>query len=118
MKEHHHPYLFKDISEEDYAFLKETQLPIIDGIRRNLKYREGADEEEMAYFEKNKPSLAYNRKRQCVSICLKEGRIHRLILSQEDIDLMSPVERKIFFAMRNKLEEILEGIKIRKEDWE
>jgi len=30
---------------------------------------------------------------------------------------MSDIERKVFLTLRNRLEEGLEGIRIRKEDW-
>jgi len=109
--------LFTGVSEEDYAFLKARQSSIVKESRRDLKYLEGASDKDLAYFDTNKPSFEYNAGRQLLSISLKENRIKRLILSREDFDLMSGIEKKMFFAMRRRLERNIEGIKIRKEDW-
>ncbi len=112
-----HQFLFRDVSEEDYSFLKAREPSIIGEVRRDLRYGEGATDKELAYFNANKPSFGYNARRQVLGIFLKEDRRKRLIVSREDFNLMSDIEKKIFLAMRKRLEENLEGIKLKKEDW-
>jgi hypothetical protein len=110
-------YLFKNVSEEDYAFLKERQQSILNQVKNELMH-EGVTEKEMEKFERNKPTFRYNSHRRMIGIFLKEGKLYRLILSHEDYEIMSNFERKVFHALRSKLEEGLEGIRIRKEFWE
>ncbi len=117
MKNNHHPYLFRDVSEEDYAFLKAREPHILEEVKRDLIYKEWATPREIVAFNRNKPSFGYNSRRQLLGIFIKEGSLRRLILSREDFDLMSNIERKVFSALRNILEESLEGIRMRKEDW-
>jgi len=117
MRNNYHPYLFRNVSEEDYSFLKERESHILEEVKMDLKYVEKVTTKEMAEFENNKPSFGYNPRRQILGIFVKEGKRKRLILSREDFDLMSDIERRVFLALRSRLEEGLEGIEIRKEDW-
>jgi len=117
MANNHHLYLFEDVSEEDYAFLKARESHILEEVKRDLVYKEGALPKELLAFEKNKPSFGYNPRRQTLGIFLREGRLKRIIISREDVDLMTDFERKMFHALRSRLEENLEGVRIRKEDW-
>jgi len=118
MVNYHHSYLFRNVSEEDYAFLKAREKEILEEVEMDLKYVEKVTPKEMVKFEKNKPSFGYNSRRQLLGIFLREGRSKRLVMSREDFEFMSPIEKKVFFALRNRLEEGLEGIRIRKEEWE
>jgi len=117
MRNTHHPYLFRNVSGEDYAFLKARESHLLEEVEMDLKYVERVTPKDMAEFEKNKPSFGYNPIRQILGIFVREGKRKRLILSREDFDLMSDIERKVFLTLRNRLEEGLEGIRIRKEDW-
>jgi len=110
-------YLFRNVSEEDYAVMKARESSIINSVRSKLRCAEDARDEEIRYFEKNKPTFRYNSGRQAVGIFLKEGRSKRLILSREDLEVMSDIERKIFFATRSVLDESLRGIRLKEEDW-
>jgi hypothetical protein len=117
MVNYHHLYLFRHVSEEDYAFLKAREKEILEEVEMDLKYIEKVTSKEMTEFEKNKPSFGYNSRRQLLGIFLREGRLKRLVMSKEDFEIMSPIEKKVFFALRNRLEEGLEGIRLRGEDW-
>jgi len=116
MRNSHHPYLFRNVSEEDYAFLKARELHILEEVKGDLKYVEKITSKEMAEFEKHKPSFSYNPKRQVLAIFTKRHS-KQFVLSREDLYLMSNIERKVFFALRSRLEEALEGIEIKKENW-
>ncbi len=119
MRNNYHPYLFENVSEEDYAFLKAREEYILEEVEHTLRCVERASPEEMAQFEKNKPGFGYNSKREVLAVSLKNGKKSRqLVISREDTALMSDFERKVFFAMRSVLQGKLEGIQLRKEDWE
>jgi hypothetical protein len=98
---------------QDYVVLKERKPSILEEIKTKL-----TDWREKKYFDKNKPTFKYSEERQAVGIFLKEGRRERIILSGEDIDAMSDIEEKIFFATRDILIRGLKGIKVGKEKWE
>jgi len=110
-------YLFRNVAEEDYAFLKARKKNILNQVFFEL-IREGLTEKEIERFEKNKPDFRYSSYRKAIGIFLKENKSYRLVLSNEDYELMSDFERKVFRTLKSKLEECLEGIRIRKEAWE
>ncbi len=59
---------FKDVSEEDYAFLKETKLHIWEQVKSKL-YSEGVHLGEKE-LEEYRPGFAYNSENQILAISI------------------------------------------------
>jgi hypothetical protein len=107
---------FKDVSEEDYAFLKETKSHIWEQVKSKL-YSEGVHSGEKE-LESYKPTLVYNSENQILAISIGKKGEKRNIFSSIDVHLMNDLEKRVFSATRNVLGECLEGIRLGEEEWE
>jgi len=115
MQNNQHPYLFRNVSEDDYAFLQEAESHIWEEVKRKL-YAEGVSIGEKE-LERNRPHITYSPKNQILAISVGVKQERRRILSGIDFVLMSDLEKKMYSSMRHVLSDCLEGIKLKKEDW-
>ena len=116
MRNNHQAYYFRDVSEEDYAFLKEVKPHIWEEVKRKL-YSKGVKVGEKE-LEKNKPGFSYNQDHQILAILIGEKQERRRIFSGIDFSLMSDLEKSVFCVTRDILGEALEGRNLEEEDWD
>lgn len=102
---------FRNVSEDDYAFLKAREAHILEEVKRDLVYKEGFTLTELVSFGRDKPSFGYNSNKQILGIFFREGEKKIPVLRRLNVRLLSDIKRKGFFAMKDVLEENLEGIK-------
>jgi hypothetical protein len=117
MPNSNHPPYFRNVSREDWDFLRETRSHIWEQVKEKLyteKLRVGEKK-----LEEYKPGFIYNPRSQILAISIgrkKAGK--RRILRGTDVYLMNDLETRIFFATRSVLGESLEGIRLGEEKWE